>query len=178
VSVFPAVQRAVRGRALPVRVVPSEGGGDTLSGRLTFIDNAVDTTTGTVQLKGEFANPRGELWPGLFLAVQLQLGVQPDALLVPSAAVQTGQQGSYVFVVDGAGHAAMRPVTTGRAVGDLVVVADGLTGGEQVVIDGQSRLRPGVRVQVASQATAPRLAAPAPATPASAPTAMADRGAP
>jgi membrane fusion protein, multidrug efflux system len=157
-SVFSAVQRYSRdgrGRALPVRVVPADSGSDTLPGRLTFVDNAVDTVTGTVRLKGEFANPRGALWPGQFLAVQLQLDVRPDALLVPGAAVQMGQQGPYVFVVDGTGRVAVRPVATGHAVGDRVVVTGGLTEGERVVTDGQSRLGPGARVRVLPSPTAP-----------------------
>jgi membrane fusion protein, multidrug efflux system len=156
-SAFPAVQHA-GGRALPVRVVSADSGGDTLSGRLTFVDNAVDTTTGTVQLKGEFANPRGALWPGQFVGVRLQLDVQPDALLVPAAAVQQGQQGPYVFVVGSDGRAAMRQIGTGQAVGDAVVVARGLTVGERVVTDGQSRIGPGAHVRVVGGAGAPGLA--------------------
>jgi multidrug efflux system membrane fusion protein len=157
-SGFPDVQRYSRGRALPVRVVPADGAADTLAGRLTFIDNAIDTATRTVQLKGEFANPRGELWPGQFVAVSLELDVQPDALLVPGAAVQTGQQGSYVFVVDAASRAAMRPVGVGRAVGDAVVVTQGLSAGERVVTDGQSRLGPGARVSITNRQPASQLA--------------------
>ena len=158
-SLFPDVQRSSRARTLPTRVVPADSGADTLSGRLTFVDNAIDTTTGTVQLKAEFSNGRGQLWPGQFVTVSLQFDVQPDALLVPSAAVQTGQQGSYVFVVDTASHAAMRPVSTGRPVGNAIVVTQGLSAGERVVTDGQSRLGPGAHVSITNQGPASRVAA-------------------
>ncbi|HKG94658.1 MAG TPA: efflux RND transporter periplasmic adaptor subunit [Gemmatimonadaceae bacterium] len=157
-TAFPDVQRYSRGRTLPVRVVPADGGVDTLSGRLTFLDNAIDTTTRTVQLKGEFANSRGQLWPGQLVAVTLQLDVQPDALLVPSAAVQAGQQGDYVFVVDTASRAVMRPVGVGRTVGDAAVVTQGLSDGERVVVDGQSRLGPGARVRITTQQAASQVA--------------------
>lgn len=147
-SELPDVQRYSRGRVLPVRVAPVDGGADTVAGRLTFIDNAIDTTTGTVELKGEFANPRGQLWPGEFVQVSLQLDVQRDAVLIPVAAAQTGQQGAYVFVVGSDGRAAMRLIKTGSAVGDAVVVTSGLTTGDRVVVDGQSRLTAGARVRV------------------------------
>ncbi len=157
-SRFPDVQRYSRGRELPVRVASADGAPDTLSGRLTFLDNAIDTTTRTVQLKATFPNPDGRLWPGQFVPVSLELDVQPDALLVPSAAIQTGQQGSYVFVVDTAGRAAMRTVGAGAAVGDNVVVTRGLSAGEHVVTDGQSQLGPGALVRITNQQPAARLA--------------------
>ena len=148
-SAFPDVQRYSGAHALPVSVTPVDSS-VTVRGRLTFIDNAIDTTTGTVELKGEFANGRGRLWPGQLVQVSLQLDVQQDALLVPAAAVETGQQGSYVFVVGGDGRATMRQITPGRSVGDVVVVNSGLTVGERVVIDGQSRLGTGTAVRIAA----------------------------
>jgi multidrug efflux system membrane fusion protein len=158
-TAFSDVQRYRRGGTLPVRVVPEQGRGDTLAGTLIFVDNAVDTLTGTVMLKGSFANPRGLLWPGQFVVARLQLDVQQGALLVPAAAVQAGQQGSFVFVVGRDNKAAMQPVTTGRAVGTSVVVLKGLTAGQRVVADGQSRLGPGVAVHVTDSSAAPPLAA-------------------
>lgn len=154
---FAEIQRRGLARALPVRVAPAASEADTVSGWLTFVDNAVDTTTGTVQLKGKFANADGRLWPGQFVAASLQLDVQPDALLVPAAAVQMGQQGAYVFVVGSDDRAAMRPIDTGRALGDAVVVTRGLAAGERVVTDGQARLGPGARVRVVPNAQ-PQLA--------------------
>jgi multidrug efflux system membrane fusion protein len=149
-SAFPDVQRYSGARALSVSVIPVDSAA-TVRGRLTFIDNAIDTTTRTVELKGEFANGRGQLWPGQLVQVSLQLDVQQDALLIPAAAVETGQQGSYVFVVGSDGRATMRPITPGRSVGDdVVVVISGLTVGERVVIDGQSRLGTGTAVRIAA----------------------------
>lgn len=121
---------------------------DTARGVLTFVDNAVDTTTGTVVLKAEFPNTDGQLWPGEFVSTTLLLDVQQDRLLVPTRAVQTGQQGTYVYVVNADGTAATRPVTLGRTLGDVVVVQDGLADGERVVLDGQSRLAAGARVRI------------------------------
>jgi multidrug efflux system membrane fusion protein len=155
---FAEIQRRGLARALPVRVAPAASEADTVSGWLTFVDNAVDTTTGTVQLKGKFANADGRLWPGQFVAASLQLDVQPDALLVPAAAVQMGQQGTYVFVVGSDDRAAMRPIDVGRTLGGAVVVTRGLAAGERVVTDGQARLGPGVRVRVVPNAP-PQLAA-------------------
>jgi multidrug efflux system membrane fusion protein len=128
---------------------------DTARGALTFVDNAVDTTTGTVVLKAEFANTDGQLWPGEFVNVTLVLDVQQNQLLVPARAVQTGQQGTYVYVVQPDLTAATRPVTLGRTLGDTVVVQGGLTQGERVVVDGQSRLGAGARVTIASDQPAP-----------------------
>lgn len=153
-SAFPEVQRFRRRRPLAVRVASGDAA-DTATGTLTFVDNAVDTTTGTVMLKGEFPNREGQLWPGEFVGTTLVLDVQPDVLVVPSKAVQTGQQGTYVFVVQANGTATARPIAVGRTVGDAVVVQSGLRDGERVVADGQSRLAAGARVRVTSEERAP-----------------------
>lgn len=118
------------------------------SGTLTFIDNAVDTTTGTIMLKATFANPTRKLWPGAFVTVALRLFTEQDALVVPSPAVLTGQQGTYVYVVDSQKTAQPRPVSVERTAGNMAVIASGLRDGEQVVVTGQSRLTPGVTVSV------------------------------
>jgi len=115
-------------------------------GGLSFIDNAVDTTTGTVMLKASFANKDGVLWPGQFASVTLRLFVEDNALVVPSQAVLTGQQGTYVYLVDSTGAARQRPVGVERTADTLAVIASGLRGGERVVTSGQSRLTPGARV--------------------------------
>jgi len=156
---FPDVQRYSRAGTLPVHVVPMDGGVDTVRGRLTFIDNAIDTTTGTLELKGQFANASGQLWAGQFVQVSLQLDVQPDALLIPATAVQTGQHGPYVFVVGANGRAAMRNIATGQTIGSAIVVTNGLTAGERLVTDGQSRLGPGTQVRIAGEANPQRIAA-------------------
>jgi membrane fusion protein, multidrug efflux system len=117
-------------------------------GRLSFIDNLVDTATGTVKLRASVPNADAMLWPGQFVHASLTLGEQGNALVVPSEAVQTGPKGTYVFVIDSESKAQIRPVTVERAAGDATVIAKGLGGGEKVVVDGQSRLLPGVRVVI------------------------------
>jgi multidrug efflux system membrane fusion protein len=120
------------------------------AGELSFIDNAVDTKTGTVLLKGTFPNEDEMLWPGQFVSVALTLRTQPGALLVPNAAIQTGQQGQYVFVVGKDLTAQVRPVVTGMSVNEEVVVEKGLELGETVVTRGQIRLAAGSKVQIKS----------------------------
>ncbi|MGD0483461.1 MAG: efflux RND transporter periplasmic adaptor subunit [Gemmatimonadales bacterium] len=117
-------------------------------GTLTFIDNAVDTTTGTVMLKASFANPTRTLWPGQFVSVLLRLFTEDHALVLPTQAVLTGQQGPYVYVVDSTGAAQSRRVTVERTAGTLVIIGSGLRGGEKVVAEGQSRLTPGAKVSL------------------------------
>ena len=110
----------------------------------------MDTKTGTVLLKGTFPNEDEMLWPGQFVSVALTLRTQPNALLVPNAAIQTGQQGQYVFVVGKDLTAQVRPVVTGMSVNEEVVVEKGLELGETVVTRGQIRLAAGSKVQIKS----------------------------
>ncbi|HKO16329.1 MAG TPA: efflux RND transporter periplasmic adaptor subunit, partial [Gemmatimonadaceae bacterium] len=121
-------------------------------GRLSFIDNAVDTTTGTVQLKATFDNTAGTLWAGEFAATSLHLFDENGALVVPGEAVVTGQRGTYVYVVDQSDTARQRPVTVERVAQGLAVIADGLRDGERVVTEGQSRLTPDAAVRIRSAA--------------------------
>jgi multidrug efflux system membrane fusion protein len=117
-------------------------------GGLSFIDNAVDSTTGTIKLKGTFENRDHRLWPGQFVNVVLTLTTQRNAVVMPSAAVQAGQQGQYVFVIKPNFTVESRLVKVARTVDDMVVVAQGVTPGEKVVTDGQLQLVPGTRVEV------------------------------
>jgi multidrug efflux system membrane fusion protein len=117
-------------------------------GSLYFIDNAVDTTTGTVLLKASFPNPTHTLWAGEFVSTQLKLFVERGALVVPTQSVVTGQQGPYVYVITDSGTAQQRPVTIERTAGSLSVVAAGLREGEQIVSEGQSRLTPNAKVSI------------------------------
>jgi len=118
-----------------------------VTGTVTFIDNAVDVTTGTIKLKGTFSNDAHALWPGLFVDVNLQLAVDPQAIVVPTAAVQTGQSGTFVYVVKNDRTVDMRPVAIARAEGTESVVASGLKNGEErVVTDGQLQLTPGALI--------------------------------
>jgi membrane fusion protein, multidrug efflux system len=148
-SQFPDIQRYYRGgNALLVRATPSEGTGVPLDGTLAFVDNNVDSTTGTVLLKARFSNPEGALWPGQYTNVALQLYVDPNALTLPAPAVLTGQQGTYVYTIDSTGSAATRPVRVARTVDSVAVIASGLKEGERVIVDGQSRLVPGSKVSI------------------------------
>jgi multidrug efflux system membrane fusion protein len=117
-------------------------------GTLTFVDNTVDNTTGTIKLKGTFANTDHRLWPGQFSAMSLRLSVEENATVVPSQAIQTGQSGDFVYVVKSDLTAESRPVKVARTIGSDAVIAKGIAPGEAVVTDGQLRLIPGVKVQV------------------------------
>jgi multidrug efflux system membrane fusion protein len=128
---------------------PARGGTTTASeGALSFVDNAVDSETGTILLKAQFGNPDAALWPGDFVNVAFELFREENAVVAPARALVQGQRGSYVFVVDDAGIASRRDVEVSRTIGDLAVVAGGLEGGETVVTEGQLRLTSGARVEV------------------------------
>ena len=122
--------------------------GEPEAGVLSFVENAVDTVTGTVTLKGEFPNTSGRLWPGQFLPVQVELYVEPNAVTIPTAAIVVGQNGSYVFVVEAGNTVRVQPVVTERAYQDRTIVTKGLDAGTSVVTDGQSRLEAGVKIDV------------------------------
>jgi len=148
-SQFPDIQRYYRsGNALQVRATPSEGTGLPIDGALAFVDNNVDSTTGTVLLKARFSNPEGTIWPGQYMSIGLQLYVDPNALTLPAPAVLTGQQGTYVYTIDSASTARQRPVQVARTVDSVTVIASGLREGERVIVDGQSRLIPGSKVTI------------------------------
>ena len=112
------------------------------------MDNAVDTTTGTIKVKGTFPNDDRRLWPGQFVNVNLTLSTDPNAIVVPAPAVQTGQQGTYVFVVKPDQTVELRAVVVSRSRGQDMVIKTGLKAGETVVTDGHIRLVPGTRVSV------------------------------
>jgi membrane fusion protein, multidrug efflux system len=133
---------------LPVHAAPQADTGIQESGFLTFIDNSVDATTGTIKLKGTFPNEDNKLWPGEFVRVTLGLTTRPHATVVPNQAVQTGQDGQFVYVVKQDRTVEMRPVVTGTRVDQELVIDRGLEPGETVVTEGQLRLTPGSHVQV------------------------------
>lgn len=117
-------------------------------GLLVFVDNTVDASTGTIKLKASFGNTDRKLWPGQFVDVNLQLSTQPNSLVVPSQAIQTGQSGQFVFVVKSDMTVETRPVTPGIQVDQNTVVEKGLQEGEKIVTEGQLRLVPGSHVRV------------------------------
>lgn len=118
------------------------------AGVLIFVDNAVDPSTGTIKLRARFANKENALWPGQFVGVSVRLFEQPDAIVIPSTAVQTGPQGQYVYVIGQDMLADVRKIEVQRTEGDHTIVARGLVKGEQVVTRGQLRLGPKTRVQI------------------------------
>jgi multidrug efflux system membrane fusion protein len=130
------------------------------AGWLSFIDNTVDQATGTIRLKGEFANTDRRLWPGQFVDVTLTLAQQPNAIVVPSQAIQNGQTGQFVFVIKADMTVEARPVTLDRSTDGQAVISNGLAAGEQVVTDGQLRLVPGVTKVELKQAATPEADAP------------------
>jgi len=136
-------------------VVPSDGQ-QADSGNISFLDNTVDPATGTIRLKGTFANLKRHLWPGQFVNVIMTLAIKPKALVVPTTAVQTGQQGQYVFVVGADLNAEVRPVVAGITTDGLMVIEQGLKAGETVVTDGQIRLAPGAKVVIGKPAEGPQ----------------------
>ena len=145
---FPALHRRAAERQLEVRVATVDSVAIPETGTLSFLDNAVDSLTGSVTAKARFTNAGNRLWPGEYVRVTVQLDVESGAIAVPSRALQAGQEGSFVFVVDHDQKAQMRPVSVGRVVGDMTVVTSGITVGERVVVDGQSRLTPGASVDI------------------------------
>jgi membrane fusion protein, multidrug efflux system len=133
--------------------LPSDSEGR--EGSLTFLDNAVQDGSGTVKLRATLPNKDRHFWPGQFIFVRLVLNVQKDAVLVPNTAVQVGQQGPFVYVVDTQGNAQLRPIDQGQRQGDLVVINKGVQPGENVIVQGQMMVMPGgpVRVQQPPRAT-------------------------
>ena len=145
---LPAIKKYMAEGKLPVRARPQDDPGGEETGSLTFVDNAVDTTTGTIKLKGTFPNSDHKLWPGEFVRVILRLTTQQNAVTVPNEAVQTGQNGSFLYIVKPDRTVESRPITTGARVDQDMVVDSGLEPGETVVTEGQLRLAPGSRVVV------------------------------
>lgn len=136
-------------KTLKVDATP-QGSSQHFLGRMTFIDNAVDTTTGTIKLRATFDNQQHMLWPGQFADVSLTLKSQPGAIVIPTAALQTSQQGTYVYVVNPDLTAQPQAVKVAWTAGDDTVIASGLQAGQRVVTDGQLRLTPGARVEIKS----------------------------
>jgi multidrug efflux system membrane fusion protein len=145
---FPALQRRLAKGPVPVRVVTADSGKVSEVGTLAFLDNAVDSLTGTVTAKARFQNQMNSLWPGEYVRVSVELEVQAGAVAIPTRAVQSGQQGNYVFVVGSDKVAKVRQIDVGRVVGEMTTIDKGLDAGEQVVVDGQSRLTPNARVDI------------------------------
>jgi membrane fusion protein, multidrug efflux system len=144
---FAPIEKFMAKETLRVEATPY---GDTApeTGTLTFVDNTVDTTTGTIKLKARFENADHRLWPGQFSTVALRLAEDEDATVVPSQAVQTGTQGDFIYVVKSDSTVEQRPVKVARTVGGDAVISSGIQPGDTVVTDGQMRLIQNMKVEV------------------------------
>lgn len=147
---LPEIKRHMAVGKLKVRAVIPNDPGPPEDGDLSFVNNTVDSNTGTILLKGTFSNPQRRLWPGQFVNVVLTLSATPNAIIVPTRAIQTGQEGQFVFVVKSDRTVEMRPVVVGASLDADTVIEKGVQVGETVVTDGQLRLVPGSKVEIKS----------------------------
>jgi multidrug efflux system membrane fusion protein len=145
---FFEVKRHLAGSRLAVKAEVPGSAGIQERGVVSFFDNTVDPTTGTIRLKASFENRKLQLWPGQFVNLSITMAVKSNAVVVPSQALQTGQKGQFVFVVAPDATAGIRLVVAGPVSGGMTVIEKGLQPGEQVVIDGQMRVVPGGKVEV------------------------------
>jgi multidrug efflux system membrane fusion protein len=152
---LPAIRGYMAKGQLSVEALPPNSNKTAVTGTLSFIDNAVDTTTGTIKMKAVFPNKDSALWPGQFVGTSLKLYDQKEALVVPSQAVQTGPKGQFVYLIKPDMTAEARMVVVDRTDGDDAIIAKGLQKGETVVVKGQLRLAPGARVAIAKPAEKP-----------------------
>ena len=142
-SSLAALRRYMDRGTLRVEASLASGDGPPALGRITFVDNAVDQTTGTIRIKGTFANDDRTLWPGQFVNVVVRLATESAAIVVPTIAIQTGPDGEYVFVIKPDETVELRPVKVARVAGTETLIKDGLAAGDVVVTDGHLRLVPG-----------------------------------
>ncbi len=145
---LPQIKQYTATGSLPLAATIPNTNQPPVPGVLLAVNNVVDNTTGTIQLLGDFANSQEHLWPGQFVNVVLTLTTEPNAVVVPSQAVQAGQNGNYAFVLKPDLTVESRTVTVSRTINGQSVIAKGLQLGEKVVTDGQSNLVPGAKVQV------------------------------
>ena len=157
-----AVQRSSR-EPLAVVAYPRTGDKPLATGKLILLNNQIDTSTGTVQLKSSFANPDHTLWPGQYVNVRLMLGQRSQAVTVPAAVVQRSQDGTFAYVVNDDKTVRNQPIAVAQIQDGIAVIDKGLTAGERVVVDGQYKIKPGIKVTESSNAPAATAAAPAPA---------------
>jgi multidrug efflux system membrane fusion protein len=182
-AAFQRVNAAMRTSAAPLEAVAysrDESGGPLANGKLVLVDNHIDTTSGTVQIKATFDNARHVLWPGQYVNIHLYIETRHQALLIPSAGVQRSQKGTYAFVVDADDKAQMQPIDVALFQDGQALIDKGLKAGQRVVVDGQYKVKPGVKIAAtpAGAATAGQAPAPSAANPASATSDAADKSAP
>lgn len=152
---WPDIKEHVDRGALHVMATIPQDPGQLMPGTLTFVDNVVDPTTGTIHLRATFQNPQNRLWPGLYVSILLTLSEQPNATVVPAHSIITTQQGSYVYVVKSNSTVEQRTIVPSRTVDDDTVVEKGLQVGETIVTDGQVNLVPGAKVEIKNSNAGP-----------------------
>jgi multidrug efflux system membrane fusion protein len=145
---FPALKAALDKGPAELTARPHGDDGAPIKGTVEFFDSAVDSPTGTIAVRATFANDEQRLWPGQYVNASLMLGIEPDALIVPQAAVRVGQSGNYVFVIKPDRTAEFRPINVARTIDGKSVVASGVSEGEEVAVDGQLRLNNGTKVAI------------------------------
>jgi membrane fusion protein, multidrug efflux system len=148
---WPDIKEDVDRRALRVSAIIPQDSGRPVEGTLTFVDNIVDSTTGTIHLRGTFENSQNRLWPGLYVNILLTLSQQPNATVVPAHSIVSTQEGSYVYVVKPNNTVEQRTVVPSRTVENETVVDKGLRPGEVIVLDGQINLVPGAAIEIKNQ---------------------------
>ncbi|MDD5242890.1 MAG: efflux RND transporter periplasmic adaptor subunit [Syntrophorhabdaceae bacterium] len=158
---LPEIRKYMTSGVLKVKVNPQGTQGAPVEGKLTFVDNTVDTTTGMILLKAEFRNSDRLLWPGQFVNVVLNLTEEQNAVVVPAKAVQIGQKGNFVFVVRPDKKAEFRNITVARTIGEETVVSKGVNAGETVVTDGHLKLKDGFPVEIRESLTSGNAGTPA-----------------
>jgi multidrug efflux system membrane fusion protein len=131
-----------------IEILPDRGGPAAAEGKLVFVDNTVTPQTGTVLLKTRVANPTEVIWPGQFVNVRIMLTIEPEAIVVPEVAVQPGQEGSFVYLIDAESKVQVRPIKISRQIGEEVVIASGLKVGDRVITEIPQALQPGATVRV------------------------------
>jgi membrane fusion protein, multidrug efflux system len=149
---LPELRQAMAQGPVTVHVRPAGDKGEPIAGKIAFFDNTIDSTSGTINVRSTFDNSEQRLWPGQFVNVSVLVRTDPNALVIAPAAIQAGQNGTYVFVIKDDNTAETRPVTVDRTVDGLAVIAKGLSPGEKVVTDGQLRLSDGTHVQIVADA--------------------------
>ena len=147
-ALLPNLRRYMSQRELQVLATPPNEDGPPAEGSITFVDNQVDQTTGTIRIKATFPNSNRRLWPGQFVNITIRMASEPRAIVVPTVAIQAGPEGQYVYVVKNDSTVEMRPVIVARSAGSETVLREGVKPGETVVTDGQLRLVPGSRITV------------------------------
>jgi membrane fusion protein, multidrug efflux system len=150
------VRKHEHSKDMHIDIHPDRNGPPIAQGRLVFIDNTVTPQTGTVLLKTRFPNTNEAVWPGQFVNVRIVLTTEPEAVVLPEAAVQPGQDGNFVYMIDEMSEVKVQPVVVSRQIGNEVVIAEGVQAGDQVITEIPQALWPGVRVQGASEGRGPR----------------------